>query len=54
MSVENNTQPKSSLLLAVAAAILVVALVGAAFAGWLEQGPALLLTLGQNALAWCF
>ena len=54
MSVEKNSEPKSSLALAVAAALLVVAMIGAAFAGWLEQGPALLLTLGQNALAWCF
>ena len=54
MSVEKSPHPKFGLPLAVAAAILVVALVGAAFAGWLEQGPALLLTLGQNALARCF
>ena len=54
MSVEKSPHPKSSLPLAVAATLLVVAMIGAAFAGWLEQGPQLLLTLGQNALAWCF
>jgi hypothetical protein len=54
MSVEKSPEPRTSFALAVAAALLVVALIGAAFAGWLEQGPALLLTLGQNALAWCF
>jgi hypothetical protein len=54
MSVEKSPEPKSSLVLAVAAAVLFAALVGASFAGWLEQGPAMLLTLGQNVLAWCF
>ena len=54
MTIDKSHQTKSSFALAVATALLVVALVGAAFAGWLEQGPVLLLTLGQNALAWCF
>ncbi|MCD1263714.1 hypothetical protein GR158_01330 [Shinella sp. AETb1-6] len=26
----------------------------AAFAGWLEHGPAILLSLAESGMAWCF
>ena len=29
-------------------------LIGAVFAAWVNNGPQILLTLGSNALAWCF
>lgn len=38
-------------------ALLVIAgaaLIGAVFAGWMNLAPQILLTLGANALAWCF
>ncbi len=30
------------------------ATVGLAFAGWMEHAPAILTTLTQEGLAWCF
>ncbi len=38
-----------------ALAILAFAILsGAVFAAWANNGPQILLTLGSNALAWCF
>lgn len=30
------------------------AIAGLAFAGWMEHAPAILTTLAQDGLAWCF
>ena len=54
MSVEKNQVIISNYALPVVGALLVAALIGAALAGWLEHGPQMLLTLGEQALAWCF
>ena len=38
-----------------ALAILAFAILsGAVFAAWANNGPQILLTIGSNALAWCF
>jgi hypothetical protein len=37
-----------------AASLLLFALAGATFYGWLAFGSSILLTLGENGLSWCF
>ena len=36
------------------AALVVGGLTGAAFAGWVENGSAMLMSLAASGLAWCF
>lgn len=36
------------------AALALSAAAGLAFAGWLEHAPAILVTLAEQGLAWCF
>ena len=33
---------------------VLAATAGLAFAGWMEHAPAILTTLADNGLAWCF
>ena len=33
---------------------VLAAIAGLAFAGWMEHAPAILTTLADNGLAWCF
>ena len=40
--------------LATLAAGALAATAGLAFAGWMEHAPAILTTLTQEGLAWCF
>lgn len=35
-------------------ACALAAMAGLAFAGWMEHAPAILTTLAQQGLAWCF
>jgi hypothetical protein len=37
-----------------AAAVVLAALTGLAFAGWLERGPEMFMAMAQAGLAWCF
>ena len=39
---------------AAVAALVVGGLTGAAFAGWVENGSAMLMSLAASGLAWCF
>lgn len=41
-------------LLSLAAAGVLAATAGLAFAGWMQHAPAILATLTQEGLAWCF
>jgi hypothetical protein len=54
MSVQQHSQSKARYLLPALAALAAFALIGAALGGWLGYGPQMLLTLGEQALAWCF
>lgn len=44
----------NGLLLAGIGGLALAAGTGLAFAGWLDHGPHLLMTLAETGLAWCF
>ncbi|WP_164491895.1 MULTISPECIES: hypothetical protein [unclassified Rhizobium] len=46
------TYPRT--LIATVAAGCVLLLAGAAFAGWIVQGPEMFLAMAENGLSWCF
>ena len=56
MTQSTHPTPPSSLRLGYFALAIVASaiLIGAIFAAWVNNGPQILLTLGSNALAWCF
>lgn len=54
MSVHLPVRLKATSLLPVFAALAAIILIGAALGAWLGLGPQMLLTMGQQALAWCF
>ncbi|MGL4487933.1 MAG: hypothetical protein ACRCU5_00625 [Rhizobiaceae bacterium] len=54
MTVERTTFGKRRWLIAMSIALLIGAGFGLAFAGWVENGPQILLSLGASAMAWCF
>lgn len=41
-------------LLSLLGAGILAAAAGLAFAGWMEHAPAILTTLANNGLSWCF
>ncbi len=46
------TYPRT--LIAAVTAGCVLLLAGAAFAGWIVQGPEMFLAMAENGLSWCF
>lgn len=54
MTVQHSARFKAKSLLPLVAAMAAIALIGMALAAWLGMGPQMLLTLGEQALAWCF
>jgi hypothetical protein len=54
MFIKQHANPPKWPVLPIGVALLVCAVIGAALAGWLDNGPQLLVTLSANALAWCF
>lgn len=49
---DDKIYPKS--LIATVAAGGGLLLAGAAFIGWIVQGPEMLLAMAENGLSWCF
>lgn len=54
MSVQHPERFKAKSLLPLFAALAAIGLIGMALGAWLGMGPQMLLTLGEQALAWCF
>ena len=46
--------PVRAYIAAALGACALAATAGLAFAGWMEHAPAILTTLAQQGLAWCF
>ncbi|MDX3925096.1 MAG: hypothetical protein QHC90_04705 [Shinella sp.] len=51
---ETRPLPRFPLIAGVVATGIVAALAAAAFSGWISHGPAILLTMAESGLSWCF